>query len=220
MRAGTHQTRAARFYGATGSRIPYGRLQGHSRGCIVNNASIPSNGSGNGHAGRAVLYARVSGDDTKKDGRNLAGQLDMGRECATQRGYVVVAELAEDDRGASGASWELPQLNRALEMARKHEYEVFIVREIDRLSRDLVKQLTVERELKRAGVSIQYVLYDFPNTPEGNFMKQVRASVAELERGQIAERMRRGMVLKVQAGSVMLHNHPIFGTALWIPGGA
>ena len=48
---------------------------------------------------RAILYARVSSDDTGKDGRNLAGQLDMCREYAERQGWQVVAELAEDERG-------------------------------------------------------------------------------------------------------------------------
>ena len=60
---------------------------------------------------RALLYARVSGDDTGKDGRNLAGQLELCRNYALEHGYEIVAELHEDDRGASGAIFELPQLN-------------------------------------------------------------------------------------------------------------
>ena len=67
---------------------------------------------------RAVLYARCSGDDSKKDGRNLAGQLDMGRRYSEEKAHTVIAELAEDDKGASGAAFELPQLNRIREMAR------------------------------------------------------------------------------------------------------
>jgi DNA invertase Pin-like site-specific DNA recombinase len=51
---------------------------------------------------RAVLYARVSKDDTQNDSRNLQGQLDMCRDYAFAHGYRVVEELAEDDRGASG----------------------------------------------------------------------------------------------------------------------
>ena len=58
---------------------------------------------------RAVLYARVSGDDRGSDGRNLAGQLDMCREHAERQIWRIVAELAEDDRGASSALFELPQ---------------------------------------------------------------------------------------------------------------
>jgi DNA invertase Pin-like site-specific DNA recombinase len=70
---------------------------------------------------RAVLYARVSSDDTKKDGRNLAGQIEMCREYAQSKGWRVTAELSEDSRGASGAAWNLPMLDQALEMARASE---------------------------------------------------------------------------------------------------
>ena len=59
---------------------------------------------------RAVIYARVSGDDVRegKEGRNLAEQVKMGKEYAEGKGYTIVAELSEDDRGASGAVWTCP----------------------------------------------------------------------------------------------------------------
>ena len=38
---------------------------------------------------RAVLYARVSGDDRGKEDRNLAGQLEMGRKYAREHGYDI-----------------------------------------------------------------------------------------------------------------------------------
>ena len=66
---------------------------------------------------RAVTYARVSGDDREKDGRNLEGQLQMCRNHALELGWEIVAELAEDDRGAPGASFELPKLRQARDMA-------------------------------------------------------------------------------------------------------
>jgi len=164
---------------------------------------------------RAVLYARVSGDDRGRDGRNLAGQIKMCREYALAHHLHVVAELAEDDRGASGASFELPQLNQVYELARVKEFDVLVVREIDRLSRSLAKQLIVEEELKRCGVQIEYVLGEYPDTPEGNLMKNVKASVAEYERLKIAERMTRGRRLYVQAGGVLLHgDRPPYGYRL------
>jgi DNA invertase Pin-like site-specific DNA recombinase len=67
-------------------------------------------------AERAVLYARVSGDDRGKPGDNLTGQLEMCRKHALSKGYQIVAELAEDERGASGASLDLKKLNQALTM--------------------------------------------------------------------------------------------------------
>ena len=118
-------------------------------------------------AKRVILYARVSSDDRGRDGRNLAGQLEMAREYAQKKGYVVVAELAEDDRGASGASFELPQLGKVLEMAETGEFDILVPREIDRLSRNLAKQLIVEEELTRRGVVVDYVLGDYPDTPKG-----------------------------------------------------
>lgn len=163
-----------------------------------------SEGAGN----RAVTYARVSGDDRGRDGRNLAGQGEMTREYCEGRAYKVTAELSEDDRGASGAAFELPQLGRVLEMARAREFDVLVVREIDRLSRNLAKQLVVESELKQSGVRIEYVLGEYPDTPEGNFMKHVRASVAEFEREKIRERMLRGRFLKAKSGKWVGHCQP------------
>lgn len=160
---------------------------------------------------RAVLYARVSAEDRSRDGRNLAGQLDMCRQHALAHGWTVVAELAEDDRGASGVSFELLQLNRVYEMAQAGEFDVLVVREIDRLSRSLAKQLIVEEELKRYGVQIEYVLGEYPDTPEGSLMKNVKASIAEYERLKITERMVRGRRQKARAGNVVLHGKIPYG---------
>jgi site-specific DNA recombinase len=160
---------------------------------------------------RAVLYARVSGDDRGRDGRNLVGQLEMCREYAQERGYQIVDELAEDDRGASGARIDLPELTRARNMARSDDFDVLVVREIDRLSRNLAKQLIVEEELKRANVTIEYVLGEYPDTPEGNLQKHVKAAIAEYEREKINERMIRGRRQKVKDGHVILHGKTPYG---------
>jgi DNA invertase Pin-like site-specific DNA recombinase len=143
--------------------------------------------SGNHNGKRAVLYARTSYDDRDTDGRNLAGQLEMAREYALSKGYRIVAELAEDDKGASGASFELPKLGEVLEMAEAKEFDVLIPREIDRLSRNLAKQLIVEEELKRFGVDVEYALGEYPDTLEGRLNKHIRATIAEYEREKVVE---------------------------------
>ena len=164
---------------------------------------------------RAVLYARVSSDDRGKDGRNLAGQIEMCKDFALDQGWEIVAELSEDDRGASGASFELPELNRARDMAQAREFDVLVVREIDRLSRKLAKQLIVEEQLTRAGVEVVYVLANYENTPEGRLNKHIRATIAEYEREKIAERMVRGRRQVVRSGKIMLHgNKPPYGYRL------
>ena len=163
---------------------------------------------------RAVLYARVSNDDTRQEGRNLENQLTMGQEFAAKRGYQIVARLKEDDKGASGAEINLPKLNEIREMAHTKQFDVLIVREIDRLSRSLAKQLILEEELKRQGIEIEYVLGEYPDTPEGNFMRHIRATVAEYEREKISERAVRGRYNKVKSGSVFVSGNAPYGYSL------
>ena len=168
---------------------------------------------------RAALYARVSSDDRGQDGRNLTSQLDMCREYAKENGWHVVAELAEDDRGARGADINLPNLTKARDMAAAGDIDVLVVREIDRLSRRLAKQLIVEREFQNAGVLVEYVLGDYPDSPEGRLNKHIRATVAEFEAEKIAEHLTRGRRNKVKAGHVVVHGRPPYGYALGDVGG-
>ena len=160
---------------------------------------------------RAIIYGRVSYDDRKNDDINLQSQLEMGREYCQEHGYTVVAELAEDDRGASGADFNLPRLNEALDMARAGQADVLVARELDRFARKLAKQLIVEQEFKRAGVDVEYALEEYEDTPEGQLTKNVRAIIAEFEREKISERMTRARLNRVKAGSVMAHGQPPFG---------
>jgi DNA invertase Pin-like site-specific DNA recombinase len=89
---------------------------------------------------RAILLGRTSYDDRDTDGRNLQGQLDECREYALKKGYVIVAELAEDVRGVSGAILYTPKLTEALEMVRNDQADVLVLREMDRFARGLAKR--------------------------------------------------------------------------------
>ncbi|MBV7334661.1 recombinase family protein [Chloroflexi bacterium TSY] len=160
---------------------------------------------------RAILYARVSKDDRAKEGRNLEGQLKMCRDYAREKGWRVVAELAEDDRGARSDKLDLPKLNQIREMAQAGAFDVLVVRELDRLARNLAKQLFVEYELERTGVEVAYVLEEYDDTPEGNFQKNLKATAAEYERLKIKERMVRGQKLAVLGGSVLVYGMPPYG---------
>ncbi len=93
-------------------------------------------------------------------------------------------------------------------MAREGAFDVLVVREIDRFARRLAKQLLVEEEFNRAGVTIEYVVGDYPDTPEGNLMKHVKATIAEYEREKINERMTRGRHQKVKSASVLVSGRP------------
>ncbi len=150
---------------------------------------------------RCALYARVSYYDA--EGENLAGQFELNRQHADGKGYLVVAELAESDKGASGADPDLPQLNRALELAESGEIDVLVVRELDRFARDVEKQLVFERLFRDAGARVEYALADYPDTPTGKLNKTIRAAIAEFERALITERMRRGLLRRLKRGDLV-----------------
>ncbi|MBV7334662.1 recombinase family protein [Chloroflexi bacterium TSY] len=168
---------------------------------------------------RAVLYARVSGDDRAKEGRNLGGQLEMCRQYAIERGWNIIAELYEDDRGAKSDELDLEKLSQIREMARAGAFDVLVVRELDRLARSLAKQLFVEYDLQKAGVQVEYVLGEYPDTPEGIFLKNVKASVVEYERLKIVERTARGREIAVSSGSVLVYGKPPYGYKVIQEGG-
>lgn len=164
---------------------------------------------------RAILYARVSGDDRQNATSSIDGQLDLCRQYAAKNGYRIVAELAEDDRRpTSGASWDLPQLNRVMDMARTGNFDILITRELDRLARNLAKQLVLEEQLQGYGVQVEYVYGDYANTPEGQLNKQIRAVIAEYEREKINQRMVGGRRRKVAGGEVIVHGNPPYGYRL------
>ena len=139
------------------------------------------------------------------------GQLDMCHRYAQKRASSIVEELPEDDHGASGAAMDLPKLQQAFDMAEDGSFDVLVPRELDRLTRNLAKQLYVEHRLKNNGVATEYVSGEYDDTPEGLLMKNVRAVVAEYERLTITERMLPGRRQKVEYGNVMVHRRPRYG---------
>lgn len=66
----------------------------------------------------------------------------------------------------------------------------------------------MENEFKRAGVQVEYILGEYPDTPEGQLSKNIRAVIAEFEREKINQRMTRGRRNVVKKGKVMLHSAP------------
>ncbi len=160
---------------------------------------------------RAVTYSRVSSDDHGKDGLNLTGQIELCRDYALKKNYAIIAELSEDERGVSGASMNSPALNEALLMASQNQFDVLIVREIDRFARSLAKQLIIEQEFKKYKVELEFVLESYTDTPEGSLHKNIKAVIAEYERVKIIERTVRGRRQKVRDGNILVHGRPPYG---------
>lgn len=153
---------------------------------------------------RAILYARVSGDDRKYATSGIESQLTDCRKYADERGYQVVGEYYETpDKVTSGADW-LPELDRVMKLAQSGGFEVVVVREIDRLARNRFKQMSVEIQLESYGARVEYVIGQFEESAEGRLLKGLMSEFAEYEREKIRQRTARGILRSVEAGNVKL----------------
>ena len=105
-------------------------------------------------------------------------------------------------------------MNKALEMAKTDLYHILIVREIDRLSRDIGKQYMIEGELKRNKVKVAYVLGEYPETPEGDLNKVIKSAIASYKRTNICERMGRDRRYKAKRRRFIAHGRAPYGCQL------
>ena len=152
---------------------------------------------------KAVIYARVSGDDTKTATSSIDAQLADGRKYAADKGYSVVGEFAEaPDKKTSGADW-LPEIDNLIKLAQAGGYDVLIVHKVDRLARNRFKHMSIENSLNYAGVRVEYVNGQYADSPEGRLLKGMVSEFAEYEREKITERLKSGKNRKVAAGNVV-----------------
>jgi len=136
---------------------------------------------------RAALYCRVSTVDQHPETQLL----DL-RQFAAQRGLQIVETYT--DHGVSGTKARRPALDKMMEDARRHKFDVVMVWACDRLARSTKHLLQVLDELN--GFGIQFVSQREAIDTDGALGRAIIvivSAIAELERSLIVERVRAGM---------------------------
>lgn len=160
---------------------------------------------------RAVLYARVSGDDRNNATSSIEGQLADCRAYAVERGYTMVGEYFEEpNKQTSGADW-LPELDRILQLAPGKGFDVLVCRDVSRLARNRFKQLSTEIALQSYGVTVEYAVGRYEDSPEGRSLKGLVSEFAEYERERIRTLTHNGRLRSVAAGNVLVGHRPPYG---------
>ena len=126
-------------------------------------------------------YARVS---TKKQ---LTGNsIEEQHRTLLEQGCTKIIE-----EQCTGKTTDRPKLSALMGQLKKGD--TLVVTKLDRLARNVVKGVTLIRELLQAGVKVHVLnvgLLD--DTPMGNFFITTLLAVAELERSMIVERTQAG----------------------------
>src|SRR5437773_2609383 len=126
----------------------------------------------------AVTYSRVSTED-QAQAYGLTSQVHELREYARRKGYAITDELADD--GVSGATLERPALTTLRDGVRAGRWDVVLVHAPDRLSRNLVHQLLLLDECRKANVRVEFCTTPAEDTAEGRLLLNVSGVVAEFE---------------------------------------
>jgi site-specific DNA recombinase len=147
---------------------------------------------------RAAIYARFSTD--RQDVRSLEDQRHRCERRAAERGWSVVDVFT--DAAMSGATLNRSGLQELLASARRREFEVVLVDDLSRLSRDLGDTWTLLfRDLAGFGVQLLDVTTGLNSAdPSAKLAFGASALVNEMQRESVRSQTRRGLLGLARAG--------------------
>ena len=133
-------------------------------------------------------YTRVS----KSEEQNAALQRQALQDAGVERIF---------HENASGARWDRPQLQRAMDQLRPED--VLVVWKLDRLSRSLKDLLLLMERIEETGAGFRSLTEAIDTTtPAGRMMMQMVGAFAEFEREMIRERTQAGLKAARDQGRV------------------
>ena len=147
----------------------------------------------------AAIYARVSTDDQVK-GFSIETQVAACQAYARTHGLVVWRSHVFVDGGITGTILERPALTAMRDVIRTGVVQAVIVYDLDRLSRVLWHQCMLIEGWQKDGVPFHTVGQKIEDTPEGQLLRQVMGSFAEMEHTKTRERSLRGIHKRIESG--------------------
>lgn len=151
-----------------------------------------------------ALYRRVS-TSTQVQGESLADQENDGRAWAANNGHAVAAVFT--DAGLSGTlpAADRPGLTAALESLKAGAVDILLVRDLDRLARELTVQEAVLAHIWRIPEAQVFtflgeVLRDDPDDPMRTAMRQMAGVFAQLNRTHTVKLLRDARKAKARRG--------------------
>lgn len=150
--------------------------------------------------GFCAVYVRVSTEDQAQRGTSLRDQEERCRQRAKERGFAPEDVRIAADEGFSGDDFSRPGLTKLREWIRRGAVERVIILDPDRFSRNLSQQLLVTDEILRAGIELEFINFEWRDTPEGRLFYALRGAISEYEKFKIKERSVRGRLQKAKQG--------------------
>lgn len=155
----------------------------------------------------AVIYARVSTEE-QVGGYSLGAQVEACKKRAKELGCSEILDFV--DEGVSGSLLNRPALTAIRQKLKTGAVDYFICLDPDRLARNISHQLIITEEIEQSGTKLEFINFEWKNSPEGKLFYTLRGAIAEYEKEKIKERSRRGKIAKAKAGK-LTHDPQTYG---------
>ena len=153
-----------------------------------------------------VSYRRVSTPQQVLEGEGLEIQDDRILEFCQKRGFTRHEDGDFKDEGVSGAKESIarPGIVKMLDFCKENRdvIKYVVIDKVDRLSRELMHLMFIEKELTVLGIEILYSSQEAlnGNDPTIKLMRQIIGAFAEFERELINQRLSDGIRKKTTKG--------------------
>ena len=159
---------------------------------------------------RIIIYSRKSKWTGK--GESVENQITMCKEYISR--FIEGSENAEvyvyEDEGFSGKNTNRPQFQEMMKAIKKEKFDYLVCYKLDRLGRNLVDLASLMETLEKLNISFVSIKEKFDtSTPIGKAMLLFSGVLAQMEREQIAERVRDNMIMLARSGRWLGGNTPI-----------
>lgn len=138
---------------------------------------------------RVALYARFSSDNQREE--SITAQIRAGREYCKRKNYTIIKEYT--DEAFSARTDNRPSFQQMMSDAKKGLFNIIVFHKIDRNARDEYDYYRYKAQLKRLGISLEYVTQNIDDSPEGNMMESMLVGMAAYYSRNLSVEVKKGM---------------------------
>lgn len=150
---------------------------------------------------RIAIYSRKSKWTGK--GESIENQLIMCKEYIKANFIDIKDEniFEYEDEGFSGKNTQRPQFIKMMSDMKEYHFDCLVCYKLDRLGRNLSDLVNLIDDINKMGISFISIKEKFDtSTPIGRAMMFFTGVLAQMEREQIAERVRDNMLMLARSG--------------------
>lgn len=145
-----------------------------------------------------IIYIRVSTQEQAKSGHSLEYQKNQLLNYC-KNNTILYPKIYVDD-GYSAGSINRPKYKLILDEIKNKKVKNIVFLKIDRISRNIVDFKNFLSLCNTYSVNLVSLQENFDNTAVGQFSQNIIISLAEMERNQISERTKAGIIGGLQKG--------------------